>query len=169
MISLSSLIDIPWSSKIIPRVVSWRQSLACCPLKYWLLAMTIHSSGQLFIRYLSGWFIQVAGQWPSGRWHRQNYSWIRSSSRYSSAISSDLRFDRSILAGEGDAVAASTEPSNSNCEYIFVFHIPQSNYVRRAVMESRNITLQGTLCTSGNGIGVCVGLGDHTVFGRIVK
>ena len=36
-------------------------------------------------------------------------------------------------------------------------------------MESRNIALQGTLCTSGSGTGVCVGLGDHTVFGRIAK
>lgn len=36
-------------------------------------------------------------------------------------------------------------------------------------MESRNIVLQGTLCTSGSGVGVCVGLGDNTVFGRIAK
>jgi sodium/potassium-transporting ATPase subunit alpha len=36
-------------------------------------------------------------------------------------------------------------------------------------MESKNIALQGTLCTSGSGIGVCVGLGDLTVFGRIAK
>lgn len=36
-------------------------------------------------------------------------------------------------------------------------------------MESRNIALQGTLCTSGSGIGVAVGLGDGTVFGRIAK
>jgi sodium/potassium-transporting ATPase subunit alpha len=36
-------------------------------------------------------------------------------------------------------------------------------------MESKNIALQGTLCTSGSGTGVCVGLGDYTVFGRIAK
>jgi len=36
-------------------------------------------------------------------------------------------------------------------------------------MESKNIALQGTLCTSGSGLGVCVGLGDFTVFGRIAK
>ena len=36
-------------------------------------------------------------------------------------------------------------------------------------MESKNIALQGTLCTSGSGRGVCVGLGDFTVFGRIAK
>lgn len=37
------------------------------------------------------------------------------------------------------------------------------------VLESRNIALQGTLCTSGSGIGVAVALGDNTVFGRIAK
>jgi sodium/potassium-transporting ATPase subunit alpha len=36
-------------------------------------------------------------------------------------------------------------------------------------MESRNIALQGTLCTSGNGVGICVGLANSTVFGRIAK
>ena len=34
-------------------------------------------------------------------------------------------------------------------------------------METRNIALQGTLCIDGSGVGVCVGLGDLTVFGRI--
>lgn len=37
------------------------------------------------------------------------------------------------------------------------------------VMESRNIALQGTLCTNGNGLGVCVGLGENTVFAHIAK
>jgi sodium/potassium-transporting ATPase subunit alpha len=37
------------------------------------------------------------------------------------------------------------------------------------VLESKNIALQGTLCTSGNGFGICIGLGDGTVFGRIAK
>jgi sodium/potassium-transporting ATPase subunit alpha len=36
-------------------------------------------------------------------------------------------------------------------------------------MESRNIALQGTLCLSGTAKGVCVGLGDSTVFSRIAK
>lgn len=36
-------------------------------------------------------------------------------------------------------------------------------------METRNMALQGTLCVSGSGKGVCVGLGDFTVFGRIAK
>jgi sodium/potassium-transporting ATPase subunit alpha len=36
-------------------------------------------------------------------------------------------------------------------------------------METKNICLQGTLCTSGSGVGVVVGTGDFTVFGRIAK
>jgi len=66
-------------------------------------------------------------------------------------VSSDLRFDRSILTGESNAIPGTVECTDPN------------------FMESRNIALQGTLCTSGSGIGVCVGLGDGTVFGRIAK
>ncbi|KAF8890953.1 hypothetical protein BD779DRAFT_1610703 [Infundibulicybe gibba] len=66
-------------------------------------------------------------------------------------ISSDLRFDRSILTGESNAVPASLDCTDNN------------------FMESRNIALQGTLCTNGNGKGICVALGDNTVFGRIAK
>jgi sodium/potassium-transporting ATPase subunit alpha len=66
-------------------------------------------------------------------------------------VSSDLRFDRSVLTGESNAVAATVECTDPN------------------FLESRNIALQGTLCTSGSGTGVCVGLGDNTVFGRIAQ
>ncbi|KAJ7124432.1 hypothetical protein C8R44DRAFT_980707 [Mycena epipterygia] len=66
-------------------------------------------------------------------------------------VSSDLRFDRSILTGESNDVAASVDCTDKN------------------FMESRNIALQGTLCTSGSGMGIAVGLGDGTVFGRIAK
>ncbi|KDE09319.1 hypothetical protein MVLG_00635 [Microbotryum lychnidis-dioicae p1A1 Lamole] len=65
--------------------------------------------------------------------------------------SADLRFDRSILTGESNPISGTTVPTDAN------------------FMESRNIALQGTLCLSGSGIGVCVGLGDNTVFGRIAK
>ncbi|KAJ7499936.1 hypothetical protein FB451DRAFT_1385591 [Mycena latifolia] len=64
-------------------------------------------------------------------------------------VSSDLRFDRSILTGESTDVAATVDCTDKN------------------FMESRNIALQGTLCTSGSGVGIAVGLGDGTVFGRI--
>ncbi|KAJ7366054.1 hypothetical protein DFH08DRAFT_162880 [Mycena albidolilacea] len=66
-------------------------------------------------------------------------------------VSSDLRFDRSILTGESNDVAATVDCTDKN------------------FMESRNIALQGTLCTCGSGVGVAVGLGDGTVFGRIAK
>ncbi|KAJ7227924.1 hypothetical protein C8J57DRAFT_1092819 [Mycena rebaudengoi] len=66
-------------------------------------------------------------------------------------VSSDLRFDRSILTGESNDVAAAVDATDNN------------------FMESRNIALQGTMCTSGSGVGVAVGLGDATVFGRIAK
>ncbi|KAJ6506305.1 hypothetical protein C8R47DRAFT_1241566 [Mycena vitilis] len=66
-------------------------------------------------------------------------------------VSSDLRFDRSILTGESNDVAATVVCTDKN------------------FLESRNIALQGTLCTSGSGVGVAVGLGDGTVFGRIAK
>ncbi|KAM0747366.1 calcium ATPase [Meredithblackwellia eburnea MCA 4105] len=65
--------------------------------------------------------------------------------------SSDLQFDRSILTGESKPIPATVKNTDEN------------------FMESKNIALQGTLCTSGSGVGVCVELGDSTVFGRIAK
>jgi sodium/potassium-transporting ATPase subunit alpha len=66
-------------------------------------------------------------------------------------VSSDLRFDRSILTGESNAINATIDMTDAN------------------FLESKNVALQGTLCTSGSGTGVCVQLGDATVFGRIAK
>ncbi|KIM77897.1 hypothetical protein PILCRDRAFT_11576 [Piloderma croceum F 1598] len=67
------------------------------------------------------------------------------------SCSSDLRFDRSILTGESNPISASVDATDPN------------------FMETKNICLQGTLCTSGSGLGVVVGTGDFTVFGRIAK
>ena len=83
--------------------------------------------------------------------------------------SSDLRFDRSILTGESNAIPATTEATDPNCNYPVYFVLTLPHRLLYTVMESRNIALQGTLCTSGSGVGVCVGLGDFTVFGRIAK
>nr|GAT50085.1 H-K-ATPase alpha [Mycena chlorophos] len=66
-------------------------------------------------------------------------------------VSPDLRFDRAILAGESNEIAGSVDCTDQN------------------FLESRNIALQGTLCTSGSGVGVAVALGDNTGFGRIAK
>uniref|UniRef100_A0A0W0FSB1 Cation-transporting P-type ATPase N-terminal domain-containing protein n=1 Tax=Moniliophthora roreri TaxID=221103 RepID=A0A0W0FSB1_MONRR len=66
-------------------------------------------------------------------------------------VSSDLRFDRSILTGESVPIPGSIDATSTN------------------FMESHNIALQGTLCTNGSGLGICVGLGSKTVFGQIAQ
>ncbi|KAL1921901.1 uncharacterized protein VTP21DRAFT_10543 [Calcarisporiella thermophila] len=66
-------------------------------------------------------------------------------------ISGDLKFDRSILTGESDAVAGSTECTDEN------------------FLETKNIALMGTHVTNGSGIGVVIATGDNTVMGRIAK
>lgn len=53
-------------------------------------------------------------------------------------VSSDAKFDRSILTGESVPVAALTES-------------PETNY-----LETRCIGMQGTHCTAGSGLGVVV-------------
>ncbi|GAA5849077.1 hypothetical protein JCM8547_006436 [Rhodosporidiobolus lusitaniae] len=65
--------------------------------------------------------------------------------------SPDMRFDRSILNGESIPVAAAVDKTDDN------------------LLECRNIALQGTLLVEGKGIGICVGMGDLTVFGRIAR
>ncbi|KAJ7825199.1 hypothetical protein B0H14DRAFT_2596715 [Mycena olivaceomarginata] len=61
-------------------------------------------------------------------------------------MSSDLCFDRSILLGKSNDAAATMDCTDKN------------------FMESRNIALQGTLCTCGSRVGIAVGLGNGTVF-----
>lgn len=65
--------------------------------------------------------------------------------------SGDLKFDRSILTGESEPIAATPECTDPN------------------FMETRNIGMQGTHVISGNGMGVVFQTGDNTVFGRIAK
>ncbi|KAI4690640.1 uncharacterized protein J4E88_002112 [Alternaria novae-zelandiae] len=66
-------------------------------------------------------------------------------------ISSDSMFDRAILTGESEPVAATIEATEDN------------------YLETNNIGLQGTHCISGACLGVCVATGDNTIFGRIAK
>ncbi|GAA5873739.1 hypothetical protein JCM3774_000154 [Rhodotorula dairenensis] len=66
-------------------------------------------------------------------------------------VSSDAKFDRSILTGESLPVAATES-------------MTETNY-----METRNIALAGTLCTEGTVVGIVVGRGNDTIFGRIAK
>lgn len=64
-------------------------------------------------------------------------------------VSGDARFDRSILTGESMPLAAAVNSSDEN------------------YLETKNIGLQGTHCTSGSCTGLVVGTGDRTVFGKI--
>ncbi|KIW10599.1 hypothetical protein PV08_11563 [Exophiala spinifera] len=66
-------------------------------------------------------------------------------------VSSDAKFDRSILTGESAPVPALVESSEKN------------------YLETRSIGMQGTHCTSGSGVGIVVSTGDNTVFGHIAK
>lgn len=67
--------------------------------------------------------------------------------------SADLSFDRSILTGESNAIAAT-----SHCD------TKDSNY-----LESHCIAMQGTFVVSGSGKGIVVSTGDNTIFGAIAK
>ncbi|KAH7119956.1 hypothetical protein B0J11DRAFT_72809 [Dendryphion nanum] len=66
-------------------------------------------------------------------------------------VSSDAMFDRAILTGESEPVPAEVD-------------VTEENY-----LETHNIGLQGTHCISGSCLGVCVAIGDKTIFGRIAK
>lgn len=64
-------------------------------------------------------------------------------------VSSDAKFDRSVLTGESRPVAATVDHTDTN------------------YLETHNIGLQGTHCILGSCIGIIVATGDKTVFGRI--
>lgn len=66
-------------------------------------------------------------------------------------VSSDARFDRSILTGETVPLLGSTDATDSN------------------FLETANIGLAGTHCVSGSAWGLVLETGDRTVFGRIAK
>ncbi|KAH8589244.1 hypothetical protein B0O99DRAFT_692649 [Bisporella sp. PMI_857] len=66
-------------------------------------------------------------------------------------ISSDAKFDRSILTGESLPLQGTVDSTDDN------------------YLETKCIGLQGTHCISGSGLGVVVSTGDATVFGKIAK
>ena len=57
----------------------------------------------------------------------------------------------SSLPGESEPVPAAIDATEEN------------------YLETYNIGMQGTHCISGSCIGICVAIGDHTIFGRIAK
>lgn len=66
-------------------------------------------------------------------------------------VSSDAKFDRSILTGESQPVPGSIDFTDKN------------------YLETQNIGMQGTHCISGSALGITVNTGDKTVFGKIAK
>lgn len=66
-------------------------------------------------------------------------------------VSSDVRFDRSVLTGESKPVAGTVDHTDTN------------------YLETYNIGLQGTHCILGSCTGIVVATGDKTVFGRIAS
>lgn len=64
-------------------------------------------------------------------------------------VSSDARFDRSILTGETVPLLGSVEPTDTN------------------YLETANIGLAGTHCVCGTASGIVVETGDRSVFGRV--
>lgn len=67
------------------------------------------------------------------------------------SITSELKFDRSSLTGESDAIVATTEQTDD------------------IYLESRNVLLAGTKCVSGSGLALVTATGDSTIFGRLAK
>lgn len=66
-------------------------------------------------------------------------------------VSSDAKFDRSILTGESQPVPGAIDYTDKN------------------YLETNNIGMQGTHCISGTAIGITVSTGDSTVFGKIAR
>ncbi|KAH8556555.1 K, P-type ATPase [Umbelopsis sp. PMI_123] len=66
-------------------------------------------------------------------------------------VSNDLKFDRSILTGESDAIPGTVAMTDNN------------------YLETKNIAFMSTHCTQGSGLGIVVSTGDKTVLGKISK
>ena len=66
-------------------------------------------------------------------------------------VSSDLKFDRSLLTGEADAINGHTAATDEN------------------YLESKNICFSGTSTLEGSGLGIVVAIGDKTMIGRLTS
>ena len=66
-------------------------------------------------------------------------------------VSSDAKFDRSILTGESQPIPGAVNSTDKN------------------YLETQNIGMQGTHCIGGSAMGITVSTGDKTVFGKIAR
>jgi sodium/potassium-transporting ATPase subunit alpha len=66
-------------------------------------------------------------------------------------ISDDLKFDRSVLTGESEAIPGTVDATDDN------------------VLESHNVAMMGTHCLNGSAVGVVVAIGDKTLMGKIAR
>lgn len=66
-------------------------------------------------------------------------------------VSDDLKFDRSVLTGESDAIPGSVDYTDEN------------------VLETHNVAMMGTHCLNGSAVGVVVSIGDKTLMGKIAR
>ncbi|KAI8099726.1 uncharacterized protein BX664DRAFT_355122 [Halteromyces radiatus] len=66
-------------------------------------------------------------------------------------VSDDLKFDRSILTGESDAIPGTVDATDDN------------------VLESHNMAMMGTHCLNGQATGVVISIGDKTMMGKIAR
>ncbi|RCI05193.1 hypothetical protein CU098_001984 [Rhizopus stolonifer] len=66
-------------------------------------------------------------------------------------VSDDLKFDRSVLTGESEAIPGTVDATDDN------------------VLESHNVAMMGTHCLNGSAVGVVVSTGDNTLMGKIAR
>ncbi|KAK0542999.1 hypothetical protein OC846_006563, partial [Tilletia horrida] len=66
-------------------------------------------------------------------------------------LDGELKFDRSVLTGESDAISGSIDKTDEN------------------YLETKNVVMAGTSCVGGGGLAVVTSTGDATVFGRLAK
>ncbi|EJD43828.1 calcium ATPase [Auricularia subglabra TFB-10046 SS5] len=67
------------------------------------------------------------------------------------SVSSDCKFDRSLLTGESDPVPATVEPTSENA------------------LETKNLALMSTFLVTGSCKGIVFQIGDNSVMGRLVR
>lgn len=66
-------------------------------------------------------------------------------------VSDDLKFDRSVLTGESDAIPGTVDFTDDN------------------VLETHNVAMMGTHCLNGSAVGIVVSIGDKTLMGKIAR